>query len=75
MSVFIVILEDRHIDVKVEVFRTKKDAKVRAAEIVTEYDNYNDRKDRSGWKKPDEWLFFRYLSCEGDCVRVEEMEL
>jgi hypothetical protein len=67
--VFVVILEDRHIDVSVEAFAREVDAIERAREIVAEYDY-----------KPDEvvdlidgWLFHALLSCEGDSVRVEEL--
>lgn len=70
MTVYLVILEDRHTDVQAEVFADREGALKRAAEIVDEY-GYDTDQDTSGT----DWLFDAALSGEGDYVRVEEAEV
>lgn len=70
MTVWIVILEDRHDDVQVEAFITPNAAIDRAQAIVTQY----------GYTDPDQpplgdWLFSAVISREGDAVSVRRVEV
>jgi hypothetical protein len=71
MKVYLVILEDRHTDVEVQVYATAAAALRRTIQIMEQYDYTPD--------EPDEeipgWMYHATLSCEGDCVRVEEAEV
>lgn len=71
MTVWLVILEDRHTDVQVEVYGTRADAIERAIAIVDDYDFQPEEPD----VLPDGWEFNATLSCEGDAVRVEKVEV
>ena len=71
MTVYLVILEDRHVDVQIEVYADKQAALRRAAEIVAKY----------GYKDDDPflpagWLFNAILSREDDrvCVRATDLK-
>lgn len=68
MTVYLVILEDRHADVQVWVYSDKGDALEHAEEIVEEYGHEPDEPD----EPVEGWLFNATLSGEGDYVRVEE---
>ncbi len=72
MTVYLVILEDRHTDVQVEVFMRQEAAMKRAREIVEEYD-FGDG--GSDLPTSSEWLFGASLSHEGDYVHVEKAEV
>jgi len=75
-QVYVVLIEDRHADVEVHVFRTA-DAAVAYAEFM-----WNANIDDDGRLNPDldmmtpdelqraGWLFYRCYSVEGDCVRA-----
>jgi hypothetical protein len=71
MTVYLVILEDRHTDVSVDVYADKERA-IQAAEQIRDSYEYTP-------EEPDEdidgWLFNATLSTEGDCIRVEEAEV
>jgi hypothetical protein len=69
MKVYLVVLEDRHTDVQIEVFAEQPAALARAAEIVAEYDHTPDEDDL---EEASEWPYFRRVSVEGDCVTVDE---
>jgi len=69
LNVFAIILEDRHVDVSVELFASRVDAESRFNEIVAEYDYTPDEPDEC----PDGWLLNATLSSEGDAVRMEEL--
>lgn len=71
MKVYLVIIEDRHEDVWVEVYATAEAALERAREVVEEYDFTPEEPDL----EIPGWLFNTTLSDEGDCVRVEEAEV
>jgi hypothetical protein len=71
MKVYLVIIEDRHIDVQVEVYATAEAALERAREVV---DEYGFMPEGPEGLLPN-WLFNATLSVEGDCVRVEEAEV
>jgi hypothetical protein len=74
MDVFIVLIEDRHSDPSVEVFRDVTAAIDRAKAVVREYARYpedieeglNGAMERAGW------LYYGKFSCENDSVRVEK---
>lgn len=77
MSVFVVIWEDRHCDTSVHVF-SRKDrafewAKEQAAEFSRGYDveeiTINESMQRDGW------VYCCEYSCEGDGLRVVEVEV
>lgn len=77
MKLWVVLIEDRHSDVEVEVWLSRDEALERAAELVVEYSRYpedlssgdlNDAMIQSGW------IFYMRYSGEGDCVRVVETE-
>ena len=67
MQVFLVILENRHTDVQVEVFSDEAKAVERAKAIVEDYDYEPEEPD----EEIDGWIFNATLSPEGDAVRVE----
>ncbi len=71
MNVYLVILEDRHTDVQVEVFATKDAALARASQIVEEYEYTPPDPDRP----VEGWPFHATLSGEGDRVRVEKAKV
>jgi hypothetical protein len=71
MQVFLVIIEDRHTDVQVEVFAAEASAISRAKAIVAEYDYEPEEPDEA----IDGWLFNATLSCEDDCLRVQAADM
>jgi hypothetical protein len=71
VKVYLVILEDRHVDVQVEVYATAEAALDRAHDVVDEYGFTPEEPDA----EIPGWLFHATLSVEGDCVRVEEAEV
>ena len=66
MTVYLVILEDRHEGVLVEAFENKDDALNRAKEFAAGCDHFEVM------DLNEDWLLDIKLSDEGDCVRVEE---
>ena len=67
MDVYVVILEDRHLDVDVELFTSRDKAIERAKVLVIEYNRHpEDIKDVI----IDGWEYCCQYSCEGDFVRV-----
>lgn len=66
-KVYLVILEDRHTDVQVDVYRAKEDALARAEALTAQYRHVPE--EQHVVKK---WLYNRRLSEEGDAIRVEE---
>ena len=75
MSIYIVIVEDRHTDAQVRPFSTAAKAIAEAVKIgkagARSPRDYQERPDLAD----DEWLFFAQYSGEGDCVRVVKAEL
>ena len=75
MSIYIVIVEDRHTDAQVRPFSTAAKAIHEAIKIgkagARSPEDYQQRPDLAD----DEWLFFAQYSGEGDCVRVVKAEL
>ncbi len=68
MIVYVLVLEDRHIDVDVELFKKETEAVERAKEISTDY--LHPREEIC-----DGTIFHIRLNCEGDCVSVMTREL
>ena len=64
-TVYIVVIEDRHTDVRVEAFATREAAVRRARAVQVAY----------GFDDPDGWPYYARLSNEGDCVRVQAVEV
>jgi hypothetical protein len=71
MKVFLLIVEDRHTDVDVKVFADGAAAMLAAKELVDDYDYEPDEPDDA----VPEWLFNATLSCEGDCLRVQAVDV
>jgi hypothetical protein len=79
MKVYLVIIEDRHTDVQVEVYATADAALGRAVAVAVV-----DRERHAYGYEPEEGdddydgsalMFYASTSWEGDCVRVEEAEV
>jgi hypothetical protein len=74
MTVYLVIIEDRHIDVEVEVWADGTKAIQRGKEIALEY--AGDPKNVKEYLTPSMiksgWLYNATYSCEDDCVRVQK---
>ena len=72
-KVYLVITEDRHTDVQIEVWADKELALQRARKIATDM--------LSSWLGKLEiedvptWLYYARYSTEGDCVHVEEADI
>lgn len=72
MKVYLTIVEDRHCDPEITVFKYKRDAVRLAKDSVQTYrnDGYEPEEEEIG-----EWLYYCRVSDEGDSVRVEEKEV
>lgn len=70
MKVYLVITEDRHCDVQVDVYATAEAALEQARRIAEEYKFTPEDPDTLS----EPWLFTA-LSTGGDCVHVEEAEV
>lgn len=77
MYVFVVITEDRHCDVNVELFYTSTGAINYAKKIAN--DNVTDSKDveegMTKLMKERGFIYFARYSTEGDCVSVKKKKL
>ena len=72
MNIYIVVLQDRHIDVGVYPFTDLSEAIKKAKDLaVGSCNNPDDYKE----EVIDGWEFFAVYSCEGDFVSVRECEL
>lgn len=72
-DVFVVIIEDRHSDVGVEVWTDRDSAIERAKALAKEYAGYNDCSPEQ--KTVPGWEYYTCYSCEGDCVRVVRVKV
>ena len=69
---FVVLIEDRHVDINVELFEELDDAISYAKETANEY--YQNKEDyREIEIKP--WLFYVKFSCEGDNIHIIEKNI
>lgn len=75
--IYVVMIEDRHVDVEVELFVNKERAIERAKEIFNEEDRYSNGKEEklSPTMVEDGWVYFAIYSCESDSIRVLERKL
>ena len=71
-DIYIVVIEDRHTDVQVEAFLDREKAIDFAINTVIEY--VQCREDIKE-EIVEGWEYFCTYSCEGDCVRVEKIEI
>jgi hypothetical protein len=71
MTVYIAILEDRHIDVQAEVFTTAEKAIAYAKAFMLANAAYPDEIEED----PEIGIYHATYSSEGDCVSVVESEL
>lgn len=72
-TLYAVIWEDRHVDVAVHLF-SDKDAAIVWAKKQSEESNINDWQDDEN-ECPADWLAYFCYSCEGDHLRVIEVEV
>ena len=68
--IYIVIVEDRHIDVEAYPFTDKEKAISEAKRIAKENNNSIEDYEEHDYGRDFGELFFANYSCEGDCVRV-----
>ncbi len=70
MTVFVVIVEDRHTEPEAHIFSTLEKALDYAGGVADEYGYVDDDP-----TVVPEWHYFRRLSGDGDCVWVTDTEL
>jgi hypothetical protein len=70
--VYVVVLEDRHIDVQVLVFADQHEAIEQAKNLAL---NGAKSEDRIEELQDESWLYCAYYSSEGDYVTVVEREI
>lgn len=77
-TVYVVILEDRHTDVDVQVYRDRDEA-IRAAGVLAEGNARDPSRivveEITPAMADDRWVYFATYSSEDDCVRAVEREL
>lgn len=77
MDVYVVLLRDRHTDPQVSVHATKHAAVHHAIDLVVEYKQHLPERLReqltSESRYATDWVYFQFLSNEGDYVRVEKL--
>lgn len=78
MKLYVVILEDRHIDVQVEVFSDKTKAMTQCWELARQDNSHpEDIEDIAITRHMEKlgWILCLNYSCEGDSCRVVGTEL
>lgn len=77
VTVFVVITQDRHVDIDVTLFTTADAAISYARKEVRDNLRYSDDldEDLTDNMRAAGWLYYGCYSCEGDCVRVVEREI
>ena len=71
-SVFVVVIEDRHADVDVEIWNDKEAAINRGRELAKKYCRHEDDYEE---EQISDWLFYARYSCEDDSCRVIERKI
>lgn len=79
-TIFLLIIEDRHADVEVRAFVTPEAAIAAARETQEWYaDDGNEEAEEAEEvterMKAGGWLYHATLTCEGDALRVQSVEL
>lgn len=70
MKVYVIIVQDHHADVEVEVYADKDRAISKARLLAVEYGREHTEDYEE--KQIADWCFHATYSCEGDCVTVLE---
>lgn len=75
-TVYIVIIEDRHIDVDTQPYRDRDTALTEARRLAGEYARTAaDVQEITPAMADDQWIYFATYGGEDDCVRVVQREL
>lgn len=74
-KLYIVVIEDRHSDVKLHPFTCPEKAVSEAKRVAKEYCRHEEDYGEHDFGKDDGWLFYANYSCEGDSVTVMTTEL
>ncbi len=75
MKIYIVIIEDRHIDVVAYPFANATLAISEAKRKAKEFCRFPEDYSEHDYGKDAGWLFYANCSCEGDSVKVITTEL
>ena len=81
MMIYLVIIEDRHMDTEVLLFSTLEMAMANAQQYLETFPNRAESVRPEDARMSEEdlaeagWLFFECYSTEGDCVRIMPREL
>lgn len=73
--IYILVLEDKHIDVAVHPFTDKDTAISNAKHLAKKYAREEGDYEEHDYGRNEGWVFFAQYSFEGDCVRVVEVEM
>lgn len=72
MKVYILIINDRHSDIDVEVFSDKEKSITQAKALAKKYCRHEDDYEE---RKVADWIFYAQYSCEGNSITVLEKEV
>lgn len=79
MKIYAFIIEDRHEDIQIKLFKSAQTAIRKAEEYLAKSPrvnpDYDFEADYGDWKPSEDCLFFRVYNGEGDCVKVQVLEL
>ena len=81
MTIYVVMVEDRHVDTEAHLFSTAEKALDYARQVAADYDYPEEEAEADGdvmdvaALKDAGWLYYRALSPEGDCVWVLPKEV
>lgn len=79
MSIYVLIIEDRHSDTEARLFSTPEKAIAAAHDYLKEFDASTVDIEDASMSVEDlalaGWLFYACYSTEGDCVRVLRAEI
>lgn len=73
MTVYVVLIEDRHTDAEIVLFTDREKALAYARETAMDY--ARDPETPVEEEEIEGWELFLCYSCEGDCIRVEAVEV
>ena len=73
MTIYLVIHEDRHVDVEVTPYQDRDAALSAARDLLAAYDGVESPLTPA--MSDDRWIFFGTYSTEEDCIRVIEREV